>query len=583
MSRKIKNTKKDNIIQLTLSLLIIILVNIIGSFVFTRFDLTAEKRFSLSPATKNMLKNLDDIVYFKVYLDGDFPAGFKRLSKETQEMLEEFRAYSNNIEYEFINPSKSTDKATRNSIYQQLVRKGLTPTDLHVTKKGGKSQQIIFPGAIVTYKSRELPLTLLNSQLGQSPEIVLNNSIQDLEYNISNVIKKLSVENKPKLAFITGHGEADEHQTADITNALEEYYSVERIDINGQINALTKREKNKNDTSKIMIYNKYKAIIIAKPDSAFSEKDKFIIDQYVMRGGKILWLVDPVYTSMDSLQTNNFTYGIINDLNLEDMFFDYGIRLNYNLIMDLNALPIPVVTGNIGNNKQIDFLPWYFFPIITPDLNHIIVNNLNLIKTEFISSIDTIGVKNIKKTILLRTSNKSRTIGTPAMISLDILRKQPNERLYNKPPQNVAVLLEGNFRSLYKDRIPPKIVNSKEIGFKAKSDFNKMIIVSDGDIIINQMQFSNGKLYPLPLGYDKYTKQTFGNKEFILNSINYLCDESGIISVRSKKIKLRLLDKVKINKNRSLWQALNVLLPVILILIFGFIQNFIRKRKYLKR
>lgn len=582
MSKKIKNIKKNNITQLILSLLIVVLINIIGSFIFTRFDLTSEKRYSLSPATRTMLKNLDDIVYFKVYLEGDFPAGFKRLSKETQEMLEEFRAYSNNIQYEFINPSKSTDRATLNSIYQQLVEKGLSPTDLHVTKKSGKSQQIIFPGAIVTYKSRELPLTLLKTQLGESPETVLNNSIQALEYNISDIIKKLSVENKPKLAFITGHGEADEHKTADISKTLKEYYSVERINIDGQINSLTIREKNKVDTTKTMIYNKFKAIIIAKPDSAFSEKDKFIIDQYVMRGGKILWLVDPVLTNMDSLQTNSFTYGIINELNLEDMFFDYGIRLNYNLIMDLNALPIPMVTGNIGSNPQIDYLPWYFFPIIASNIKHPIVNNLNLVKTEFVSSIDTIGVKNIKKTILLKTSDKSRTIGTPAVISLDILQKEPNERLYNNPPQAVAALLEGNFKSLYKDRMPPEILNNKEIGFKAESNFNKMIVVADGDVIINQMQFSNGKLYPLPLGYDKYTKQTFGNKEFILNSINYLCDDSGIISVRSKKLKLRLLDKVKINKNKTLWQSLNVLLPIVLILIFGFIQRFRRKRKYLK-
>lgn len=582
MTDKRRNIKRNNIIQLVLGIVIIILLNIISNFVFTRFDLTSEKRYSLSPATKKLIKNLDDIVYFKVYLKGNFPAGFKRLSKETQEMLDEFRAYSDNIQYEFINPSESSNEKERNNIYQQLIRKGLNPTELQVSKKEGASQQIIFPGALVTYKSRELPLQLLINQIGVPPETVLNNSIQALEYNISNIIRKLSIESKPGIAFIEGHGELSKIETADISRALSEYYKVKRVKINGKLNSLTKRERDSFDTTKTIVTNKYEAIIIAKPDSAFTEKDKFIIDQFIMRGGKVLWLIDPVLASMDSLQKNKVTFGIINNLNLDDQLFKYGIRLNTNLIMDLNALSIPLVTGKIGNQPQFSFLPWYFFPIIIPTSKNPIVNNLNLIKTEFVSSIDTIKIKGIKKTILLKTSSMSRTVNTPAMISLDILQKKPDEKLFNKPPQTIAVLLEGKFTSLFKNRIPPIIAKNKDIAFKDKSVPNKMIVVSDGDIIKNQVQFSNGKYIPLPLGYDKYTRQTFGNKNFILNAMNYLCDNSGLISVRSKKLRLRLLNKTKINENKIFWQLLNVFLPVLLIVAFGIIQSYIRKKKYTK-
>ncbi len=563
-SYKKKGIKRQNIMQLVFSLIIIISINIIGSYIFKRIDLTSEKRYTLSNATKKLLKNLDDIVYFKVYLDGDFPAGFRQLRNETKEMLNQFRAYSDNIQYEFINPSASSDKKQTRDLYKQLVSKGLQPTNLQTNKNEGSSQQIIFPGAIVTYKERELPLQLLNTRYDIKPEVVLNSSVEGLEYNIASAIKKLSVMNKPKLAFIEGHGELDKYETGDISTSLSEYFNVQRVRINDQVNAL----------------KDFKVIIIAKPDSIFDEKDKFIIDQFIMKGGKVLWLVDPVFASMDSLRTSDQTIGIAQRLGLEDQLFKYGARINYDLIQDIMALQIPVKTGNIGTQPQMKFFPWYFFPLAMPAINHPIVNNLNAVKFEFVSSIDTVGAKSISKTILLTTSKYSRTLATPVTISLDIMQKEPDERLYDKSYIPIAVLLEGTFPSLYKDRISDTIAKDKSIDFRESSVPNRMIVISDGDVIRNQVQESNGIKYPLPLGYNKYTRESFGNRDFILNCVDYLCDESGLIQVRSRELKLRLLDKTIIDKDKLMIQLINTGLPILLVICFGIIQGIIRKRKY---
>jgi len=576
MINKKKNLRQTNITQLISGVFILIALNIIGNFIFTRFDLTAEKRFTLSDATKKLLKSVDDVVFFKIYLEGDFPAGFKKLSRETKEMLDEFRAYNKNIQYEFINPSESSDKNIRNSMYQELYSKGLDPTNLQVKTKQGSSQQIIFPGGIVSYKNKELPLQLLSTQMGTDPESQLNNSSQLLEYNMANVIRKLNSENKKKIAFITGHGELDEKETADILLSLSEYYTVERVTINQQINKLT--EHKIIDSTRVHIKNKYDLIIIAKPDSSFSEKDKFIIDQFIMRGGKALWLIDNVFASMDSLKGTDETVAINNSLNLDDMLFKYGVRINYNLIMDMNALPIPIVTGNMGNQPQQTFVPWYYFPLLMPLSAHPVVKNLNAIKTEFISSMDTVGNSEIKKTILLTSSKYSRIVNTPAIITLDILRKTLPPQMFNRPFLPVAILMEGEFSSLFKNRMPEEILNSREIGFVEKSKLNKQIVIADGDIIKNQ--FNTAKNYPYPLGYDRYTRQRFGNKDFIMNAIDYLCDDNGLILSRTKEISMRLLDKNKVEENRLAIQFANIAIPIAFIIVFGFVQFFLRKRRY---
>ncbi|MGC8864111.1 MAG: gliding motility-associated ABC transporter substrate-binding protein GldG [Bacteroidales bacterium] len=561
--------------RLMLGIIILVLINVIGSFVFTRFDLTAEKRYTLSKATRQMLKKIDDYVYFKIYLEGDFPAGFKRLRNETRELLDEMRAYNPYINYEFINPNATSNPKERENVYRRLIEKGLMPTDLQVKSNEKESRTIIFPGALASYKGKEVPVQLLSEKIGVPPEEVLNYSIQNLEYNIANTLRILSTTYKPRVAFIYGHGELGEEYIFDISRSMAEFYTVERIKINENINALT---EHKVDSGRTSIFNKYKAIIIAKPDSAFSEKDKFIIDQFVMRGGKVLWFIDGVKAEMDSLQNKPTTLALPLDLNLEDMLFRYGARINSDLLLNPNCIPIVMVTGKIGNQPRFSLVPWVFFPLLNPATRHPIVNNLNAVRTQFVSSIDTIPVKNIKKTLLLSTGQYTRKAPSPVIIDLNIAGKDPDPKLFNQSGTPTAVLLEGEFESLYKNRIPPSISEASEIGYKDKSRHTQMLVVADGDIIRNQINRRSG--VPLPLGYDQDTRQTFGNKDFILNALNYMIDDSRLVEIRSREIKLRLLDPQRVEAERLRWQTLNILAPVLFVITIGLLKAFYRKKKY---
>ena len=535
----------------------------LSRYAFYRIDLTSEKRYTLSPATKELVIKLDDIVYIKIYLDGDLPAGYKRLKRETKEILDEFKVFAGeNIEYEFINPSENQNEADRISLYKQLMKKGLEPVTISESEKESVSQKTIFPGAIATYRSKEFPLQLLKTQVGTVQEVVLNNSIEGLEYEISNVIRKLTRKSSERIALLEGQKELDEIWTRDFVKSLQEYYQVERVKLNQQFDAL----KN------------YQALIVAKPDSMFDDKDKFAIDQFVMKGGKVLWLLDPVYAEMDSLQKSPITYGVQNPLNLEDMLFVYGVRLNNNLVMDIQAAPIPMITGMMGNVPQRSLLPWYYFPLSPPKINHPIVNNLNAVKFQFASQLDTLTTKGLKKTVLLSSSQYSRVVNVPVKISLDLLRQKPVQEQYNKSFIPLAVLLEGNFTSCFKNRLPKAITQDPAIGFKEISVENKMIIISDGDVVRNQISKNSSEAYPL--GFDRFSGETFGNKNFLLNCVNYLLDESGLIAVRSREIKLRMLDKTKIENEKLFWQILNVISPLLIIVTFGLIMFFIRKRKF---
>jgi len=572
-----KSQKNVQLVRFGLSLIIIILANFSGSYFFTRFDLTSERRYSISEDTKELLDQVEDIVYFSVYLEGEFPAGFKRLSRSAREMLDEFRAYNKNIEYEFINPSTYQDKQRQNEFYNQLVQKGLNPTELNVKTKEGMSTTLIFPGAIASFRGREISLSLLSSQRGLPPEEVLNNSIQNLEFAMADAIRKLIIDKKPKIAFTEGHGELDRYQVADISAALREYYVVERVTLNDQLNSLTERKEV--DSVKTSVRNKYDALIIARPLKYFSEKEKFIIDQFVMRGGKILWMIDAVNASLDSLQSSPSAMALLNDLNLTDMFFFYGVRVNTDLVQDLSALPIPVKTGQVGNQPKFDFLPWIYFPVINSTVDHPIVRNLNAIKTEFISSVDTISQPGLKKTILLTSSEYSRTVNAPAIYSLDMLQKEPDRALFIRKNIPVAVLVEGQFESLYNNRLPMEISMDKDIAYTFAGE-SRMIVMGDGDIIKNQVQLANGNLQPYPLGYDRYTGQTFGNRDLILNAMQYLTDGPGLISIRSREVKLRMLDKSRLAEERLYWQITNVAAPVLLIIVFAILFSWYRKRKY---
>jgi ABC-2 type transport system permease protein len=416
----------------------------------------------------------------------------------------------------------------------------------------------------------------LRSQTYANEEELITRSVNDLEYEMTNTIRKLGTVIKPRICFIEGHGELDSLDTKDVTVSLEEYYAVERKRLDSNLTSLVLRAE-KGDTVKFI--PRYKAIIIARPDSAFSEKDKFIIDQYIMRGGKVLWLINKVDASMDSLNvySNKFVYPI--DLNLDDQLFRYGARVNPDLVADLRASVIPVVAGMVGNQPR--FIPkrWPFFPLSLPASKHPVVNNLNATKFEFVSTVDTVGAPDIKKTILLSSSKRSRILNTPARISLNILRETPDPRQYSSSGLPFAVLLEGSFTSIFRNRMSPQILNSDKIGFLESSiKPGAMIVVGDGDVIKNSYSRTTGRMSPL--GYDRYTGELFGNKDFILNCVNYLCDDSGLISVRSREVKLRLLDETQVKSSRTSIQIRNVLVPILLILISGLILSFLRKRKF---
>ena len=580
MENKRKNLKKNQLVSFFTTLVIIIVVNIIGSYVFTRFDLTSEKRYTLSDTTKDILKNLDDYVYFKVYLEGDFPAGFKKLRRETKEMLDEFRAYSKYIDYEFINPSEGSDPAEINDNYKLLYQSGLNPTNVvDQGSDGSTKQMVIWPGALVSYRNdTEIAVDLLESQLGQSPEMALNASMQNLEFRLVDAIKKVTRFKKPDIAFIEGHGELTETEVYDITQTLKQSYNVTRGEINGQVDALMHRSE-PNANGEITTFLNYDAIVIAKPTEPFSEKDKFLIDQYIMHGGKVLWLVEPVMATMDSLTAQESTIGVDLDLNLDDMLFKYGVRLNHNLLLDLNCAALPIRTGQVAGQAQLEFYRWFYFPLAQAASNHPMVRNMNAIKLDFVSSIDaTTSEGAIVKTPLLKTSDYTKVSGTPVFITLAMLRQTPDKRMFPSQGQNVAYLLKGTFPSLYANRITAEIEDSKEMKFLAESKPTAMIVVADGDIIRNQIDVK--RRTPLPLGYDQYTTNTYGNKEFIENAISYLVEGEGLIDIRSREFKIRLLDPEKKNTQRTLWQLVNVLVPTGIVILFGVLMALLRKKKY---
>ena len=587
MENKRKNIKRNEITSLIIILIVIVLANIIGSFIYTRIDLTSEKRYTLSDTSKEILKKLDDYVYFRVYLEGEFPAGFKKLRKETKEMLDEFRAYSKFIDYEFINPSESNDQAERQETYKLLWQSGLNYYTETVQTNNGLQQIIIWPGVILSYRENELPIDLLSGQSGQSQETVLNNSAQDLEYKLISAIKEVSTIVKPNIAFVDGHGELSDLEVYDIANSLSAKFNIKRTTLNEQLNSLMKRDLGQD--SSIRIKPAYDAIIIAKPTKAFSEKNKFIIDQYIMYGGKVMWLLDAVNASMDSLQSAESTMGLAQNLNLDDQLFKYGIKLNRNLLLAYPCAQIGLVTGQ-GNNLQSTLLPWYYFPLLSPASEHPIVRNLEAVKSDFVSSLEpTTSAPEIQKIPLLKTSDYTKVSSAPVYISLDILNQRPDASMFPQKGMTTAFLLNGTFTSLYENRMPESITESAEIGFKSKSVPTSMIVISDGDIIRNQLaqldyaKKNNKRIgSPLPLGYDQYTNITYGNKQFIDNAVTYLIEGEGLINVRSRELKIRLLDINKVNGNQMMWQIINVILPSAIMIVLGIILAILRKKKYNK-
>ncbi len=585
MDNKRKNTKRNEIISLVVTLIIIVLVNIIGSFFYTRFDLTSEKRYTLSDTSKEILKNLDDYVYFRVYLEGEFPAGFKKLRKETKEMLDEFRAYSKFIDYEFINPSESNDQAERQETYKILWQSGLNYYTETVQTNSGVQQIMIWPGIIMSYREQEMAIDILSGESGQSQETVLNNSAQDLEYKLISAIKDITTTNKKTIAFVDGHGELSDLEVYDVANSLAKKYVIKRTTLNGQLNALMQRDFDRDST--IVIRPAFDAVVIAKPTEPFSEKDKFIIDQYIMYGGKVMWLLDAVSASMDSLQSTESTMGLALNLNLDDQLFKYGLKLNRNLLLSYPCAQIGLVTGE-GVSLQSMLLPWYYFPLLSQASQHPIVRNIEAVKADFISSLEpTTSAPEIQKIPLLKTSDYTKVSSAPVYISLEILNQRPNAQMFPQKGMTTAFLLNGTFHSLFENRMPASMTDAPEIGFKTESLRNSMIVIADGDIIRNQLaqldyaKKNNKRIgSPLPLGYDQYTNITYGNKQFIENAISYLLDGEGLISIRSRELKIRLLDVNKVNSSQTTWQIINVVLPSAIMIVFGLILAILRKKKY---
>jgi len=531
--------------------------------------MTSEGKYSLSKHTKDFLSKLDNEVYVKIYLAGDdLPVGFKRMERSINDLLDEFKIYANNnIEYQFINPSEKSDKEARFGLYKQLYDKGITPIETKEETDAGKTmQKMIFPGAIIVYKGKAIGINLLKNdpKHKQDSEKNINNSIQSLEYEFTNAIKKLSKEKKQKIAFIEGHGELDKYSVIDITRTLSEYYDVKRRFINGTIGIL----------------DKFSAIIIAKPTQEFSEQDKLVIDQYIMKGGKVLWLLNGANMNLDSLKAVPSNVAMPFNLKLEDQLFRYGVRINQGLLKDVRCSGIGMTRQTSNGQPRIELFPWVYFPVILSDNNHEINKYLDVIRLEFPSSLDTVSASpKIKKTILLHSSIKSKFEYSPTVVDINKINQRINETEFNQQNIPVAVLLEGKFGSNFKNRMINDISNNQQ-NIIEESKKTKMIVVSDGNIIKNKIS-AKGEVYPT--GYDKHTERIFiGNKQFILNAINYLCDDEGLMSIRLREIKLRLLNKDKVKQEKTFWKLINIILPIIIVIIFGLISYFVRKSKYTK-
>ena len=544
----------------------IIAVNFISHKVYKRFDLTTDQRYTLNEATLDIIKKAETPIIIDVFLEGeDFPSEFRRLQSETKQLLEEFRAYNDNISFKFINPTEDED--TRDQAIKQLNARGLTPMQLNVQENGKQSQEVIFPWALASYDEVTVKIPLVKNKIGETQQQLVTNSVQHLEYAFADGISKLVNPKRRKIAVLKGNNEMDNLNIADYVKTLRDYYFIAPFTLDSVSNNPEKTLKSLQD---------FDLIIAAKPTEAFTEEEKFVLDQYTMNGGKSLWLIDQVAMDKDSLY-NDFgkNVALARDLNLTDFFFKYGVRINPVLVSSMYSAPIVLLSGE-GSNTRAERFPWTYSPLAQGISTHPVVNNLNYIKFDFASPIDTLknNLKTVKKTILLQSAPLSKLEGTPREISLDEVNNQQDPASFNKGSQNLAVLLEGKFTSVYNNRVKP--FDLKDV--KNESVPTKMIVISDGDVIKNEID-RNG---PKELGYDSKLNQFFGNKEFLVNAANYLLDDNGLINIRSKEIAVAFLNSEKITEEKTKWQLLNILLPLVLLGIFGFSFNYFRKKKYAK-
>lgn len=514
-----------------------------------------------------MAERLDDQLTVKIYLDGNLPANYKRLRIAIADYLNELNQYAKiPVSYTFTDPIDGLDEKAKRDVVDQFLSKGLSPKNVKVQGDNQLAYQVLFPCASFYYKGKEIPVNFMrNTQFDDENEnsTDINGAVENIEFELCNVLRKCTTSQKKKLAFLIGHGELGKYETGDIMSELSDFYDVERLDMTAQT---------------LQRLKEYAGVVVARPTRKFSEYDKYKLDQYVMGGGKLLWFIDPMIADMDSTRNDKLSFtSIPYELNLEDQLFKYGVRINNDLIEDLscNVTPILANTGTGKGNRTL--VNWVFYPLLGTNANHPIVKNLDLVWGKFASSIDITSNNRNTKTVLLQTSPRSRVLPSPAFVDLKILNEKTVVSSFNHPDNAVAVLLEGGFESVFANRKIKDTV-SNELQFIDRIDQNKMIVVSDGDIIRNHFSRSNGQVYPL--GYDGYSGQTFGNKKFVLNCVDYLCDDSGILELRNREIALRLLNKDKVKDERTQWQLINIVVPILIVIIFGFINNTVRRRKY---
>ncbi len=557
--------RKNNIKSVLLVLAIVLVVNVLSRSFFQRFDLTADQRYTLSGTSLGIIKQVDNPLSIKVYMQGDLPAEFKRLQVETKQLLEEFQAYNSNIVFEFVDPLENEESSMDN--IKELYRKGLTPINITVDDKGKQSQAMVFPWAIAVYNNKEVNIPLLKNMMGASTTQKVIGSVQHLEYSIADGLNKIIKAKQKKIAVIKGNGELQDILMAKfLLQVRESYY----------IGPFTLDSVAKSPVASLEALTKYDLAVIAKPTETFTDSEKQVLDQFIMNGGKTLWLVDQVVAEMDSLYNDaGATLAYPRDLGLNDMFFKYGFRINPDLIKDEQGSPIKLASGEQGSATQYQEFNWKFAPQVYPTSTHPIVKNLGGIKFDFANPIDTLK-NGIKKTVLLQSSPYSKKIGTPAEVNLNIVAENsvPQEYL-NKGNLPIAVLLEGDFHSVYENRVLPFNQNN----FKGSGKPTKMIVISDGDLVKNQL---DKNFQPVELGFDQRSGNVYDNKDFMINCVNYLLDDTGLINIRSKDLTLPLLDKEKVYASYTQTQLITIGLPLVVLLVFGLLFTYIRKKTYSK-
>ena len=536
---------------------------------FVRIDLTSENRYTLSHSSREKLRELEEPVFARIYLDGEMPAEFIHFRNQIKDLMDECKAYAGEmLQYEFINLYDETDESTRNRIIGELYDQGLRVTSLQVKdREGGTTARIVFPGALVSYGKYTMPVNFLKNNPGLSHEVNLNNSVQTLEYEFMRAVHSLTLDEVPRIAFIEGHGELDSMQTHSLMNELKNFFQVDRGTIHGNLQALLD----------------YEALVIARPVRMFSEADKFAIDQYIMRGGRVLFFLDPVNPFADSL-TGGTTVALANPVGLEEMLFRYGIRINFNLVADLQCNPVPVNTASSGESARFTLMPWVYHPLLSGPGAHPVTRGLNYVKSEFASSLDTVEVtgQGVKRTVLLATSGGTRIREVPLYLSMEEITLRPDPELYRREKLPVAILMDGIFPSFFRNYPVPSGVTPRETEVLPESLPTSLLVVSDGDIPANEVRFEQGVFTALPLGYDRFTRQTFGNLEFIMNAVNQMTDRAGLMELRSKEFSLRLLNReITGQKDRMLrWKLVNTLLPLMVVLIAGLSVQLLRKKRY---